>query len=504
MARSTRGPLVALVIVALLPAIGLGWLWRWALAQDLPPDPSELVPVTPEPDGPPSPELSTSLASLRRLPAPLAAERAERDGRERREQQLGGLFVDLPDEVVGSSCARVELDGEVLLDLGPERTVIPASTMKLLIGSVALEVVGPDVVAVTELRGPAPVDGVIPGDLFLIGGGDPLLRSDEVPIPRRLEVVEPTRVDDLVDQLIALGVRRIEGALVGDGTRYDDEFIVPSWGSAITRDDGGPIGALLVNDGRIVGSGVGLNPSQSAVNELARLLNGRGVSIGGGNHTGAAPDGLELLGSVTSAPVGDLVEEMLVTSDNQIAEMLLKEIGHIGAGEGSRPAGMAVVREVLTTRGVDLTGASLEDGSGLSRVNAVTCSTLVDLLTGEPFDGALAAALPVAGERGTLANVLLDDPAEGLLRAKTGTLTGVKALAGYVPAPAGRTGQPDQAGEAGEVGEVGEAGEAVRFAILLEGVGANDPTVHEPVWAAMVAALIEPWPEPEPERFGPR
>lgn len=483
MARSARGPLVALVIVALLPAIGLGWLWRWALAQDQPPDPSELVPVAPEPDGPPSPELTTSLASLRRLPAPLAAERADRDGRDRREQQLGELFVDLPDEVVGSSCARVELDGEVLVDLGPERTVIPASTMKLLIGSVALEVIGADAIALTELRGPAPVDGVIPGDLFLVGGGDPLLRSDEVPIPRRLEVVEPTRLDDLVDQLVELGVTRIEGALVGDGSRYDDEFLVPSWGEAITRDDGGPIGALLVNDGRIVGSGVGLNPSQSAVNELARLLNARGVTVADGNRTGDTPDGLELLASVGSAPVGDLVEEMLVTSDNQIAEMLLKEIGYVVVGEGSRPAGMAVVREVLTGRGVDLTGASLEDGSGLSRVNAVTCLTMTGVLSGEPFDGPLAASLPIAGERGTLTNVLVGDPAEGLLTAKTGTLTGVKALAGYVPI------DPE---------------EPVRFAILLHGEGVNDPLIHEVVWSAMVAALLEPWPEPEPELFGPR
>lgn len=483
MSRSTRGPLLALVVVALLPAIGFGWLWQWASAHDVEPDPTELVPVAPTPTGPPSPELTTVLASLRRLPEPLARERADRDGRERRERLLADLFDGLPDEIADASCARVELDGEVLLDLGAERTVTPASTMKLLVGSVALEVIGTDAVAVTELRGPTPIDGVITGDLYVVGGGDPLLRSDEVPIGRRLEVVEPTRVDDLVDQLLEAGVTRIDGALVGDGTRYDDEFLVPSWGAAITRDDGGPIGALLINDGRIVGSGVGLNPSQSAVNEVARLLNARGVTVTGGNRTGAAPEGLEVLASVSSAPLGDLVAELLLTSDNQIAEMLLKEIGHVAVGEGSRPAGMAVVREVLARRGVDLTGASLEDGSGLSRVNAVTCATLVGVLADEPFDGALARSLPVAGERGTLTEVLVDDPAAGLLRAKTGTLTGVKALAGFVPI---------------------DADDVARFAILLEGEGANAPAIHEPVWSAMVAALLEPWPEPDPAVFAPR
>lgn len=489
MARSSRGPLVALFIVALVPAIGFTGLWRWAASHDTEPDPSEFIPDAPEPTGPPAPELTTALASLRRAPGPIAEMVALEVGRDERVDRLGALFDGLPDELSAASCARVDLtdarfdDTMTLADLGAGRSVVPASTQKLLVATVALEVLGAEARLVTEVRGAPVVDGVVEGDLFVVGGGDPLLRSDEVPIPRALDVVVPTRFDDLVDQLVEAGVTRIEGDLVGDGGRYGDEFIVPSWGEAITRDDGGPVGGLLVNDGRIVGAGVGLNPGQSAMNELARLLNERGITVVGGNRTGETPDGIEVLASVESAPIGELVAEMLLTSDNQIAEMTLREIGYELTGDGSRVVAADALREVLGARGVDLGDSVLDDGSGLSRVNALTCAALVEVLQTEPVDGALAEALPVAGTSGTLRSVFVGEPAEGVLRAKTGTLTGVKALAGFVPI---------------------ESGSVARFAILLEGPDANDPAVHEPIWAALVETLLDPWPEPDLAAVGPR
>ncbi len=484
-----RAPLVVAVVVCLLPAIGFAGLWQWA--SGVAAEPVETVPPTFEPDGPPRPELTTELASLRRVPGPVA-DRLVAEAVQRAEE----AFRDEVERVTAaaasrgeSSCASVALDGEMLAAAGDDELVIPASNQKLFVAVAALEVVGADTTLTTEIRSSPPVDGVVAGDLYLIGSGDPLLRSADLPIERELAIVDPTSFDALVGAVVDAGVTRVEGDVVADGSRYDDEFLVPSWGPDITRADGGPIGGLLVNDGRIFGSGVGLNPAQAAANELSRLLGTRGVTVGGGNRTVAAdddPDELSVLAEISSAPVGDLVAEMLVSSDNQIAEMLLKEIGHVGAGDGSRPGGMAVVRQMLTERGVDLTGAALEDGSGLSRANAVRCATVVGLLGTEPVDGPLGARLPVAGESGTLTDVGVGTPAEGVLRAKTGTLTGVKALSGYLPS--------------------GD-GPVFELAVLLEGDGVDDPAVHLPVWRELFEVLATFPPEPDPidvDRLGPR
>ncbi|MEX2625268.1 MAG: D-alanyl-D-alanine carboxypeptidase, partial [Ilumatobacteraceae bacterium] len=353
MAAGRRAPVVVAVVVCLLPAIGFTGLWRWAAATD--DRPSGTVAPTFQPEGPPDPELTTELASLRRVPGPVATRLTEQAAHDAEEAFRQGIeeVMEAASRVGERSCAAVALDGAPLAVSADDVTVTPASNQKLFVAVAALELVGPETTLVTEVRSAPPVDGVV-GDLYLVGGGDPLLRSTAVPLERDLAIVAPTSFDALLDHVVAAGVTRVEGDVVADGGRYDDEFLVPSWGPDITRDDGGPIGALLVNDGRIFGSGVGLNPAQAAANELSRLLTARGVTVTGGNRTDAAPDDVEAIASVESASVGDLVAEMLVSSDNQIAEMLLKEIGHVAVGEGSRPAGMAAVRQLLAERGVDL------------------------------------------------------------------------------------------------------------------------------------------------------
>lgn len=472
-----RTPLVVVVIVALVPALGLGGLWRWADA--VADEPVETIP-TADPTGPPAPELTTTIASLRRVPAPLAVESAEREF----EQSVADTISAAVGSVDGTSCAVVALDGVPVAEVDPGTPILPASNQKLLVASVALDLLGDDRRFVTEVRGAAIVDGVVAGDLFVVGGGDPALTSDEVD-----EAVTPrlgvrTRFDDLVEQLVDAGVTRIEGNLVADGSRYDDEFLVPSWGADITRGDGGPMGALLVNGGRIVGSGIGLNPAQSAANELNRLLVARGVVVAGGNRVGAAPaEGVEVLASIESAPLGEIVDAMLLVSHNTTAEMLLKEIGFVATGEGSRPAGMATVRERLAAWEVPLDGASLEDASGLSRDNAVSCTTFAQLLDRVGPDSRLADGLPVAGESGTLADQLVGTDAVGVLRAKTGTLTGAKALSGFVSS---------------------DAGTVFEFSVLLEGEGVEAPDVYEPVWLAVVDAVADHPVVPDVARFSPR
>ncbi len=426
----------------------------------------------------PDATLATPLVSWRRVPDPVAERVAWAANRRAADAALES-FDD-------GWCVAVSVDGRDLAAHRAEVPMVPASNQKLFVAAAALDRLGPEHRFVTEVRAASPVDGVVTGDLYLVGGGDPLLASADVPDPRRYPAFATTSMDALADAVVAAGVRVVEGDVVGDGSRYDDEFVVPSWGPGITRGDGGPIDALLVNDGTIFGSGVGLDPNQSAANELNRLLVARGVTITGRNRTGTAPEGAPVLASVRSAPLDEVVVELLQTSDNNTAEMLVKELGYAATGVGTRLAGLDVVREVLGEWGVPLDGLVLDDGSGLSRENRTTCATLLGVLEQAEVElGApvLADALAVAGTSGTLVEQFVGTELDGVLRAKTGTLTDVKALTGEVTA---------------------EDGSLIRFASVAGFPGADDPEAHLPRWADLVELVVGYPVEVDPTRFAPR
>ena len=215
-------------------------------------------------------------------------------------------------------------------------------------------------------------------------------------------------------------------------------------------------------------------------------MTARGITITGAAANDARPADVELttLAFIESEPLTEILVEMLHTSDNNTAEMLVKEIGHVAAGAGTRQAGLDTIRSTLTRWGVPLDGVEFHDGSGLSRSNRTSCVALTALLADAPVADELTPLLPVAGRDGTLAPQLLGTEAEGRLRAKTGTLTDVKALSGTQP---------------------GADRQDVDFSLVLNGPEVDDPTVYEPIWKRLVA-LIDEYPivvEPEPERFAP-
>ena len=219
-------PLVVLGAIALVPALVLFVLWRWAAGRAEgadPPPPTSTTLVAP---APPAAPLGTPLLSFRRLPGLLA-----------RDANLGA-FRSAVDGFAGglndTSCVSVELDGVPVGERNADLALIPASNQKLLTGAVALEVLGSDYTYTTELKGPAPAGGVVEGDVYLVGGGDPLLTSSTYPVQNdRYPVTDPTSLDALVDGLVAAGVTQIDGAVRGDGSRYDDEFFAPSWSTDV-------------------------------------------------------------------------------------------------------------------------------------------------------------------------------------------------------------------------------------------------------------------------------
>lgn len=474
-------PLAVLVGIALIPALLLGLLWWWASGQRS--SSSEPPPTTATAPPAPGPALNTPLLSFRRTPGLLA-----------RNLSLSGFQQEVDaftGELNDTSCVAVELDGIAVGATNEDLPLIPASNQKILTGAVALEVLGADYTYTTELRGPAVAGGVVPGDLYLVGGGDPLLTSSTI-APETYPVENPTSLDALADALAAAGVTRIDGAVRGDGSRYDDEFFAPSWGQELHGIEAGPYDALLVNDARVTGDDqrVG-DPNQGAARELVQLLQARGITVAGGPGTGTAPADATVLGSVTSAPMSTVVAEMMSASDNNTAEMLVKEIGVVASQQGTREAGLAAMNATLTEWGY--TGNVLADGSGLSNDNRTTCATLLGLLAAGSPDSPLGVGLPIAGETGTLADVFVGTSVEGRLRAKTGTLgnppynadpPAVKSLSGYLPVDETST---------------------ITFALILNGSGTlSDQSVYRPIWNSLADALASYPSGPSPADLAPR
>ncbi|WP_367128815.1 D-alanyl-D-alanine carboxypeptidase/D-alanyl-D-alanine-endopeptidase [Saccharothrix sp. HUAS TT1] len=174
-------------------------------------------------------------------------------------------------------------------------------------------------------------------------------------------------------------------------------------------------------------------------------LTRHGVRVVGGTGAGATPADARVLAEHLSMPLSRLLVPFMKLSNNMHAEILVKTAGRAVHGEGSWGAGLRAVSAKLGELGVDPAALSLRDGSGLSRMDQVAPDQVASLLLaarGEPWFRTWYDSLPVAGAGdrmvgGTLRNRMRGTPAEGNARAKTGTLTGVSALSGYVTTAAG-------------------------------------------------------------------
>jgi D-alanyl-D-alanine carboxypeptidase/D-alanyl-D-alanine-endopeptidase (penicillin-binding protein 4) len=341
------------------------------------------------------------------------------------------------------SCLVVSVAGREVYAHNPTAPVTGASTHKLLTATGLLLALGPDARVRTEVvAADPPRAGVVAGDLFVVGGGPADLGTPDWP-----EMSPGTRprvvhdIDDLAAAIAEAGVTRVEGSVVGDGTRYDDRRYAPTLPQRlIDQDQVGPVGALMVNDGfagfsaaRTNGGTVpAADPAADAARVLTERLEARGIAVAGPPRSGAAPEGAVPVASLDSPPVSQLVAEMLTTSDNEAAEVALKEIGVATSGDGSWAAGAAGLASLLGGAGVPAGDLEVVDGSGLSIENRITCEALVDVLGLEATGPVVRAGLAVAGETGTLADRWRGTDVAGRLRGKTGSLRNVTALAGEV------------------------------------------------------------------------
>jgi serine-type D-Ala-D-Ala carboxypeptidase/endopeptidase (penicillin-binding protein 4) len=385
--------------------------------------------------------LTTPVLSARRLPNLLAAQAAD--------SQVKAALAPLVAQATPTSCLVVTDERRPVDEVNPNLPLMPASTEKLLTSTALLAHTGPDTTMQTRAVTAAGVsNGVIGGDLYVIGAGDPLLATtgDQ---PSQEDPNEPYNdFAKLAAAIKAAGITAVNGNVVGDDSFFDTQRYVGSWpGRYITAGEVGPLSALMVNGGF---TGLTDNPQAPSPNRqagdppslaaatLITLLRQQGITVSGSAASAKAPAGTHQVAALASLPLSQDLLEMLRRSDNTTAEVLTKYLGATVAHQGSTAAGAKVVHDTLTHLGLPTQGTVTVDGSGLDLGNRVTCDLLTAALDHAGPDSVLAKSLPVAGQTGTLRFRLNHTPAAGKVAAKTGTLDGVNALAGYVHAAGGQ------------------------------------------------------------------
>jgi D-alanyl-D-alanine carboxypeptidase/D-alanyl-D-alanine-endopeptidase (penicillin-binding protein 4) len=313
------------------------------------------------------------------------------------------------------------LTGRTLFARNPDLPLAPASNEKLVVAFSALTELGPGYRFHTAvLSDGQPVAGTWEGDIVLKGFGDPTLSS--------------AGLKKLALQLKAQGIRRITGRIVGDESWFDTKRTAPGWKRGFFLNESPPLSALVV-DGDFYDHHLALRPAIAAAGRFRQMLRAVGISSGP-VALGRAPADANILAEVESSPLDTVIKHMDLTSDNFVAEMVVKEIGAETGGAGTTAAGLRVALADLGSAEVPVTGVKLYDGSGLSLDDRLTANTIASLLLVIWRDPKLRTpifdSLPVAGESGTLHDRMQYRPARGAVRAKTGTTDLATALSGYV------------------------------------------------------------------------
>jgi serine-type D-Ala-D-Ala carboxypeptidase/endopeptidase (penicillin-binding protein 4) len=379
-----------------------------------------------------------------------------------------------------------------LYSLNADQEFMPASNFKLLVGSAALHTLGPNFTYITTVLADAPpVGGVISGNLYLRGGGDALLTAKDLdaasaalaasgvkridgavvtdashddsqrlgfgwswddlpyyyaPVVTALELEDGTvhmrmEAGDAQGAPVTLHVDpestafTIDNDLVtGARNSMDTSDIVRPWDEPKTIELVGsyPLGA---KESGVFSPSVP-DPESYAGDVFARALAAHGITVAGSVHGGAAPSRRFVLWSHDSEPMPKLMVDFWYPSDNLMGELFLKELGVVEGGEpGSDAKGRMLEQRYLRSIGVDPSTVSIADGSGLSQYDRITPRDLLTILQSDwnaPYHDIVLDALPLAGVRGTLRHSFLGTPAERRVFAKTGSISHVRTISGFV------------------------------------------------------------------------
>lgn len=391
--------------------------------------------------------------------------------------------------------------GKVIEDYRSANVVPPASVMKLFTTAAILEILGADYRYATylEYKGKL-INGVLHGDLYIRGTGDPTLGSTKVG--------DRAFLDKWVQAIQKAGITRIDGRIISDASFFNQEGYNPGWlwedignyyapgiyalsyldntmnitmsaGAAGTRAQvirtypeipglevtsqvecvrSGGEGVYVhgmpgVNSRVLMGSvnagtqSFGMrgdlpNPPMLLAQHLRSRLNAAGVLVSG--NAAVYMEGIDttrlLIYTWLSEPLSEIVKETNIHSNNQYAEMLFRTLAARIKIPCSIANSILVMQSFWQSHGVRTNNLTMLDGCGLAPQNAISAKAFVELLTymrnASTYD-AFYASLPISGQSGTLRSLLVGTELEGRVRAKSGTIKGTKNFAGYIELPNG-------------------------------------------------------------------
>lgn len=339
-------------------------------------------------------------------------------------------------------------DGSLSASRRARRPMLPASTAKIVTAAAALRLLGPDHRFVTRVYATRPPDaaGVVDGDLVIVGGGDPALSTPLY--RRRVDGTRPaTSLRRLAVRTARTGITRVTGRVRGDASILAHQPLAAGWPDTYlasldtTRTSGLTVDAgrrLFRRRGRLQGAPAA-DPARRTAHELDRLLGRRGVRVAGAPDVGALPPAAVEIARVASPRLADLLAHMLRFSDNHLADGVFRLLG-AAAGDPTWRGAARATQATLADVDVSWRDQRLADGSGLSRRDRLSAAALVGVLAAMadgPHRRLWLRLLPVAGRTGTVAGRWAGTQAVGRVRAKTGTLRDVRALAATVPGRAG-------------------------------------------------------------------
>jgi D-alanyl-D-alanine carboxypeptidase/D-alanyl-D-alanine-endopeptidase (penicillin-binding protein 4) len=418
---------------------------------------------------------------------------------------------------------------KILYSLNADHFFVPASNTKLFTTALALSRLGPGYQFHTRV--------IQSGrDLVLVGAGDPNLSGRTLPYQPKLPDPAPlAAINQLADEIVARGIRHIDGNIVGDDTAFVYEPYPPGWGLTDTYDDDGPpVSAICVDDNvaklqivapladgalvetswqlpfdlfridnalltdseghggihyqRLPGSrelriwGIVLpekeiepislavdDPALFAARALKEALAARGVMCDGSAIARHQLPGAPLLDPLQGDLIAERVSLPLVEaarlvdkiSQNLHAEILLRDVGLLLTGKGTREGGLDALARFLQGAGIGADDYHFSDGSGLSRYNIVTphaIATLLQYMANSPMREQWMGLLPIGGVDGSLRLRFRALRLHGEIHAKTGSLTHVSALSGYA---------------------VRDDGTVLSFSILANNYGAPTSAIRE-------------------------
>ena len=336
--------------------------------------------------------------------------------------------------------------GDTLYTKNAGKLFMPASNMKIITSAAALTLLGPDYRYRTTFLTDGEVrDSLLDGNLLVIGRGDPTV-SD------RMRGTATTVMDALADSLRAHRIRQISGSLARVGNAFPDSIYGYGW----EWDDlgeyyGAGVDELIFNEGMAptklrpppdtardsLYSGPAKNPAKAYLDAFHDALVRKSIRMDGVVRDSilSTPLKMDTLFVLVSPPLREILPALMKPSQNQIAEILLRTIGLERGGLGTADSARKIVGQQLLAWGVQPDGFVIRDGSGLSDQDLLTPETIVRVLDRIQRDTAFAAyynAMPIAGVDGTIDTRMKGTPAEGNVRAKTGTLAKARSLSGYV------------------------------------------------------------------------